>query len=226
MTDPHALFALVLLSALPSCGENDVVVATITDSAVPEAAPIPCTESDAGVSDCPDGSFCSVATCGSNGTCEPIPTSDSCTDEAYEPECGCDGITYFNGCLRRAASTSRAAGETCSFEFDPTAPKKGMLRPCDAEGTLNQCGPNESCVALIPSQILEYVDAGPPGAPPGAYFTCATVDDGARFTGSSCWVLPDTCSSSDAQNVRTCESDTCVEACTAFKKGGVYFLCP
>ena len=58
-------------------------------------------------SDCPDGQFCSKNSCATLvGTCEDRPTT---CDNTESPVCGCDGITYWNDCIRRQH------GEEASF---------------------------------------------------------------------------------------------------------------
>jgi hypothetical protein len=68
---------------------------------------------------CPTGSFCELSSCGpdSSGVCKPQP--DLCAAQSA-PQCGCDGITYSNECLRQAAGASLdhdgacGKGDACS----------------------------------------------------------------------------------------------------------------
>jgi hypothetical protein len=105
-----ALLGAAVLSLAPGCEGETIVLATIAanDSGAP-AASTRCTT----LSDCPAGSYCSMNACGdAAGTCDYFPAH--CEDGA-QPVCGCDGITYFNDCLRRAAGVPASTPGRCSF---------------------------------------------------------------------------------------------------------------
>lgn len=84
-------------------------------------------------SDCTPGTFCERRGCADTaGTCEPYPVL--CGDEA--PVCGCDGVTYWNDCLRRAAGLAMAHPGECT---------EG--RPCD-DGA-RKCPKGALCAKLV-----------------------------------------------------------------------------
>jgi hypothetical protein len=102
-----ALLLALAGHAAAGCGDETVVLATIPDVDAYVAAPSRCVQT----SDCPGGSFCDLGACDQPaGTCEPFPVQ--CDDDA-RPVCGCDGITYFNDCLRRAAGVPGSRGGEC-----------------------------------------------------------------------------------------------------------------
>ena len=62
--------------------------------------------------DCPAGWLCKKATCGdARGVCELRPKF--CQPDLV-PECGCDHVTYWNECYRRAAGQSVSSENECA----------------------------------------------------------------------------------------------------------------
>jgi hypothetical protein len=85
--------------------------------------------------ECSADTFCDRGGCSNAaGTCEPFPVS--CTDDEY-PVCGCDGVTYFNDCLRRAAGVDGSVDQECG----------GKGRSCDDEGAA--CPNGAVCSRLV-----------------------------------------------------------------------------
>jgi hypothetical protein len=216
----QGLLVLALLG-VGSTACDDVLVATLMDSgvadAMADATPVPCGALDGGPRSCEAGSFCALATCGgSTGTCETIPSSASCADAGYAPECDCDGISYFNDCLRRAhKATYKGPQESCWLPT-PTTPMPRICRLMDPQ---SKCEPTQSCVLLIPYNPL-------PSPPPSE---CPMmVDTLSKNLPGTCWVLPDTCPpSSPGGTVHACGSSCAgVDPCKALKDGGLLFSCP
>jgi hypothetical protein len=210
------LVAVAAVAFTPACGEKDIRVAVIVDSGI-DAMPIRCGALDGGSVRCEAGSFCSACD-DSIGTCDTPPPQGSCAQQGYEPECDCNGVTYFNGCLRRAAGAGRFGSAGTCLEKAPVRP----LRICNL--TDNPCGPNETCVKVFPSFVPPpYPDAGLTSVSPA----CQFVDQFSfgQLVPDTCWVLPDTCPSSGGHGSLACGSE-CINTCQAPKAGGNYFYCP
>jgi hypothetical protein len=92
-----AVVAALLAVAAPSCSAHDVTLATLPSGDDGSAPPPPprCASND----DCPAGTYCEKEACGDpSGTCLLHPAE---CDDSEKPVCGCDGVTYFNQCLRQ-----------------------------------------------------------------------------------------------------------------------------
>ena len=122
-------FALAWL-ALAACGPVDInVIHLPPGSQFDGGMGHPCTET----SDCPGDQFCERLACrDALGHCAPRPPSSSVCPGNYLPECGCNGVTYWNGCLRRAAGEARDAQE--------------CTRTCDGA---NACPDGTFCARLV-----------------------------------------------------------------------------
>ena len=169
-----SLALAVALLLAPGCEQETIVLATVaaSDSGAP-AASTRCRT----LSDCPAGSYCSLSTCGAAaGTCELFPSQ--CDDDS-QTVCGCDGITYFNDCLRRAAGAPASTPGRCSFITAVVCGGHGNV-PC-ADGALcakllglhdHDCPPDEPGTCWVvpfncpPPTTRDdpWIECGPPGA--------------------------------------------------------------
>jgi hypothetical protein len=196
-----------------ACGRDAVVVATIEAS----DAAIVCNTPDASAG-CPDGSFCEQSSCddASPGVCQPV-ESASCVEQ-YGPQCGCDGLSYYNACRRRAAQENAkddagpcgpGLGQTCSLIFGPSCGPNAVCEP-----TFFALPPSVPVAELTflssllaPTQICQQATASPVG-----------------MLGGTCWVHPKN-GDTEGQVYSLC-GGRCSSALAAIQEGGVYGFCP
>jgi hypothetical protein len=94
---------LAISTAITGCSEDTIVLAT-----VPDAGPRARCSADA---ECPAGTYCDKQGCfDPAGFCVGLPAS--CEDDE-QPVCGCNHVTYFNDCLRRAAGIAASTNGEC-----------------------------------------------------------------------------------------------------------------
>lgn len=108
---------------ISACSTEDILVASIPTAAAGGSTSTqgPCA-SDA---DCPRDAFCEMSDCASAlGQCAQRPTS---CENYYEAVCGCDKITYWNDCLRKAAAVhSSRLGECAQAERQSCEPPNSL----------------------------------------------------------------------------------------------------
>lgn len=114
--------------------------------------PVPPCPSCATSGDCAGDHYCArpTGTCAAPGHCEPSPTS--CMP-VWDPVCGCDGLTYDNGCSAAGAGESLEYGGLCVPPFCETNIECQGLGYCakvegDCDG-LGDCQPPPS--ACLPT---------------------------------------------------------------------------
>jgi hypothetical protein len=127
--------------ALGACGPRDVVVAFVPPGGEPLPVGRPCVDD----AECAPVDFCERLGCGElSGRCAARATL---CGEDFSPVCGCDGVTYFNDCVRRQQGATAAtpgecrAGATCSA----TTPCLGgascarLVRSCGEDPSTGRC---------------------------------------------------------------------------------------
>jgi hypothetical protein len=99
----RALASLALGLGLTGCATSEIVVATLDGGDEGRR----CVTN----ADCPANAFCAMDSCtDDHGGCELRP--DLC-DDTVGPTCGCDGVNYWNDCLRRQAGVASSSIGEC-----------------------------------------------------------------------------------------------------------------
>jgi hypothetical protein len=172
---------VVSVALLAGCGPVDLPVVDVHSDGGFQQPDTSCMRNE----DCLGGQYCSRPPgCGTAiGVCRQKPLS--CSGE-HDPECGCDGVTYFNACLRRFAGVSMRNRGLCESG-----------RACD---TTSPCESGQFCarIAFVPNEcnlnvagacwVLPSVTCteGTPPAPPAPTFVpcgggaCLNVCDALR----------------------------------------------
>jgi hypothetical protein len=151
--------------------------------------------------DCSATAFCAHKACDDvAGTCEALPVV---CDEAPMPVCGCDGVTYWNDCLRRAAGiAAMTPGECAEAARVCRGAQKGGH---GGFGPDDDCPAGAFCARLLPSMPIGTPTGGCPSDVPG-----------------TCWALPAVCPERGGPDRWTaCEPGAigCTSTCEAIRTG-------
>jgi len=190
-----SLLLVGLAASVLACSGPNIVLATLPEGGDAEQS---CTsDADAGAA-CPIGWYCDKPTCDApSGTCRPRPTT---CDEGELPVCGCDGVTYFDDCLRRANGIA---------SMTPTPCQPGSARTCGEQPEAS-CPPGSLCA--------EFVGPGPGSCQMPPYGICWAIPAPCPAPGPGGGRL-DSCST----------MQRCIDTCSAIRQGGVYhhsMMCP
>jgi hypothetical protein len=170
----------LVLVAVAACAPQDVVVATLSsdastdDSALQDEPPAgdgTCMTN----ADCPDTSFCAKTTCrDATGSCQRRLVECGGLDMRA---CGCDGVTYWNDCLRQQYGVASSIPGECQVHAamcDATGPSSCPVANASCEHLITPgvtCGDTTmgACwvVPLDPSTCT-----GPDGGPPTLWMPC------------------------------------------------------
>lgn len=155
----------ILLASLffLSCDVVDLPIAEVPDGGMRRPMGPPCADKG----ECRPGDLCLRETCGSPlGRCAPRPAL--CPND-FRPTCGCDGVTYWNDCLRLAEGIE-AIEELGSCASSPLTCATGAACPSGAFCAFLRAP--QHCAGSAPGQCYVL----PPncqGGPPAHYFACS-----------------------------------------------------
>lgn len=193
-----ALLGLGLAGGAAGCSDEEIVLASIpvaTDAGLPPGKTRCTTDAE-----CKATAFCGRKTCADlSGFCFERPVV---CDDVPDPVCGCDGITYWNDCLRRAAGVTAKTEEACEIE---------VARGCTFVNP--HPGPIEPDLTCPADTFCERLYPQPPaGSPPYCPFDAP----------GRCWFLPPVCpKEANADRWSKCggTSGSCETACDAIRSG-------
>lgn len=153
--------ALLLVAA---CADQDIVVADIAqttdggDASPPGSA---CKTND----DCAPNAFCAKSSCDApSGGCELRPVL--CDSDA-RPTCGCDGVTYWNDCLRKRTGVAASTHDQCTSYAVCNDPI-GASCPVAGASCARLVPPQAPCPPMFPGACWMLPDTCPPPPPPGS----------------------------------------------------------
>jgi hypothetical protein len=185
--------ALTTSLALVACAPEDIVVATLAADAGEEGG------ADAGGcktnDDCQPGFLCARTDCGApTGTCEVRPVV---CEDVGPPVCGCDGVMYWNDCLRLRNGVTASQQGRCTTNVatcnDPSAAECPL--PPGVASCARLIPPGMMCSPMAPGFCWVLPSTCPPMGPGDRWASC-------RFP-------------------RTCQSP-----CDAIQSGEPHFLVP
>jgi len=178
--------AVAATVALASCEEEEIVIVSLDGGDTERDAGGPSCDDDR---ECGPAGFCDKRTCGERrGHCEKRPAF---CDGTPAPVCGCDGVTYWNDCLRKSRGQRSAFPGECPVEQAATCGEKsGRGCPpasvCAKLAPLGGCSPDVAgyCWAVPAacpptSGVDRFVRCGPPDPAPACVDLCAAIRAGA-----------------------------------------------
>lgn len=145
---------------LSSCATEEVVVATL-----------PSDDSDcASNADCLTTAFCARESCGdARGLCKLRPVL--CDDQG-PPTCGCDGVSYWNDCLREQYGASASVPESCTRDAAACSDEHGADCPVLGASCAKLLPPGAACEESTPGACWILPAECPEFGPPGRWMAC------------------------------------------------------
>lgn len=210
----RATFDRAATAALLVCGGAAAVGCSVTDVVVAQEAPGQDADVDAAdaaeasmpgcatTKDCGPGAYCSKGSCDApTGTCVVRPLD--CKDGGESQECGCDGVEYWNDCLRRRDGAESYVPGFCQDHFapcgdphDPPCPDFDAV--CGRVEFGGACDMRGTCWVLpdtCPADggALHFVPCSDPPMMPMQPATCVDLCTAVRSQQPSVRAIPGTC---------------------------------
>lgn len=156
------------LLVLAACTPIDTFVVDVPDGG---DVTLPSGTSCARNDDCMAGQYCEKASCGAAlGTCASRPNASFCPSSG-PPLCGCDGVTYWNDCLRQSAGVEAVREQgPCRMRTQAC----DTSTPCPNDGYCARLAFPQDCGRLIAGTCWVLPDGACTGPGP-TYTSCANL---------------------------------------------------
>jgi hypothetical protein len=136
--------AVLMASGVAGCAVDEVVVATAFER---DAGPSSRARGCATNTDCHASELCAKSSCDQpTGACRRRPLF---CDPQGSPSCGCNGVTYWNDCLREQGGVEAATMGECT----------DVAAPCSDPRASDCPVPGASCARLLPAEADCSADA-------------------------------------------------------------------
>lgn len=155
--------ALVAALALTACEPDEVLVASLVSDAGP---PDGCRSND----DCNADSYCAKSDCAQpTGGCKLRPLV---CDESFMPSCGCDGVNYWNDCLRQRSGAPSSVMGQCSTVVARCSDMSARECPVPGASCARLLPPNSLCMPTVSGVCWMLPDPCPPSGPSERWEPC------------------------------------------------------
>lgn len=166
----YAALAPFLALLVGGCTVQEIVVATIdVDAGPPDGAPLGegrCRTND----QCRPTELCAKTDCAQAiGTCQQRPVL---CDAVGPPACGCDGVTYWNDCIRQRSGASASTMGECRVNVAKCNDPSASSCPVAGASCARLLFPGTRCSPDVEGACWVLPSVCPPGGPPDRWTPC------------------------------------------------------